>query len=213
MALKQKFWCGPPPPPNYRNFVARSTNKPWEAVQSFCYIKPMLNPGSLPLASPYNKVIKMFLITKSFETHSQLVTALTREDRCGQHPVDAPWDSGQSPWWREPSGWPPQPHPEKGRQPVALTAAYTWRRGHCTPHAALESSQLRHQILYLEGDEKRQTHHFIKHVFTLKLEPFQKQQQREHDRGPPVSHAPPLHYLLWLPTCKRCSMTDQLQIL
>lgn len=130
----------------------------------------------------------MFLITKSFETHSQLVTALTREDRCGQHPVDAPWDSGQSPWWREPSGLPPRPHPEKGRQPVALTAAYTWRHGQCTPHAALESSQLRHQILYLEGDEQRQTHHFIKHVFTLKLEPFQKQQQRERDRGPRLTH-------------------------
>lgn len=151
----------------------------------------MSNPGSLPLASPYNKVIKMFLM--SFETYSRLVTALTREDRCGQHPVGAPWGSGQSPWWREPSGWPPRPHPDKGRQPGALTTAYTWQRGQCTPHAALESSQLIHQILYLEGDKQRQTNHFIKHVSSLKLEPFQKQQQREHDWGPPFSHAFLLH--------------------
>lgn len=166
---------------------------PWEAVQSFCYIKPMPNPGSLPLASPYNKVIKMFLITKSFETYSQLVTALTREDRCGQHPVGAPWGSGRSPWWREPSGWPPWPHLDKGGQPGAMTTACMWQRGQCTPRAVLESSQLTHQILYLEGDRQRQTHHFIKHVFRLKLEPFQKQQQREHDRGPPFSRASPLH--------------------
>lgn len=139
----------------------------------------MSNSGFLFLAFLYNKVTKMFIIKISFETNSvsncwNQLFALTREGRYGRCPGDVPWGGEQSPWWTEPSGQSWGLHLEKGCWPAALLNAHTWQLGWCIPHAALEFSQLMHQIFHLEGEGKKIKMKYNRHMVQLWIKCHEK---------------------------------------